>query len=165
MKVIAIAALDEARVIGCAGELPWKISEDFRHFANLTRGNTVLMGRKTYDSLPAAYKPLPKRRNVVVTRDPKSLAGEKGIWVRSCPRKFIEDCRSGKEELCSDLLFVIGGEEIYRITMDLWDMAEITRVTGVHEGDAFFPEFEDDFVLENKEEHVGYSFETFVRNA
>ncbi len=165
MKVIAIAAFDEARVIGKDGELPWKIPEDFRHFASLTKGHTVLMGRKTYESLPPAFRPLPQRCNVVVTRNVQSLANEDGILLRSCPRGFIEDCRSGKEALQSDVLWVIGGEEIYRVTKDLWDAAEITRVQGRHEGDAFFPEFEDDFTLERQEQHDGFSFETFVRTA
>ena len=68
MKIIAVLAMTEERLIGNNGALPWHIPEDLKHFQQLTRGKTVVMGKNTYYSLPEKYRPLPKRRNIVLTR-------------------------------------------------------------------------------------------------
>jgi dihydrofolate reductase len=69
MKIIAVLAMTPDRLIGNAGKLPWNIPEDLAHFQKITKNNTVIMGRKTYFSLPKKYRPLPKRRNIVLSRN------------------------------------------------------------------------------------------------
>jgi dihydrofolate reductase len=68
MKIIAVLAMTEERLIGKNGQLPWHIPEDLKHFQNLTKGKIVIMGKNTYYSLPEKYRPLPHRRNIVLTR-------------------------------------------------------------------------------------------------
>ena len=71
VRVLVIVAMDEGRVIGFENKLPWHITEDMKRFAQLTTGHTVLMGRKTYQSLPDKFRPLPNRKNIVVTGKPQ----------------------------------------------------------------------------------------------
>ena len=162
-KICAIVAMDRGRVIGVKNGLPWDLPEDRKHFASLTRGHTVLMGRKTYQSLPPQYRPLKNRVNVVVTRDPASLASEQGIVVCASPREFVQDCLSGKQKLTSEELWIVGGEQIYRETQEFWEIVELTLVDGEHQGDAWFPEFENDFQRVSETACQGYSFLTYRR--
>ena len=147
IKVKAIAAMAENRVIGNAGGIPWHLPEDMKHFAKLTTGHSVLMGSKTYWSLPEKFRPLPNRQNIVASRTPESLSSEKDIQVITDPLKFIEDCKSGEVQLESSELWIIGGAEIYSLTKSCWDELHLTVVQGAPEGDAFFPEFESQFTL------------------
>lgn len=164
ITVGAIVAMDQARGIGIKNGLPWDLPEDRKHFAAITKGHTVLMGRKTYESLPAQFRPLKNRLNVVITRDPQSLAGEQGIWVRSDPQKFIRDCISGIEKLPSEELWIIGGEQIYRATAELWNRLELTLVSGVHPSDAFFPDYAGRFEEKSREDRQGFSFISLERD-
>lgn len=163
MKVFAIVGMDEGRVIGAGGRLPWRIPEDMRHFAELTTGHTVVMGRKTYESLPEKFRPLPNRLNVVLSRveRPESLPPE--VKLFHAPDEFFEACRRGQLELPSDTVWIIGGEQIYRATMDSWDELYLTRVWSNHCGDAYFPAFEDKFELIESSPREGYTFERYVR--
>lgn len=164
-KVIAIAAMDETRVIGYQGDLPWSIPADMKRFSDLTRGHTVLMGRKTYDSLEAPYKPLPKRHNVVCTRDVAAFSDESKIEVVPDAMAYVEELKAGRREIEGSELWVVGGAEIYTITLPLWDALELTLVEGTHKGDAFFPEFEDHLNLEKEESHSGFKYQTFTRKS
>ena len=152
MKIKAIAAMDEGRVIGIKNSLPWDIPEDMRYFVRLTKGHSVLMGRKTFESTPLNSKPLPKRLNIVVTRSPEKYQERESLHFISDPIEFLEKCKSGEISLPSDELWVIGGSHLYEQTMPLWDEAHITLIKGRHEGDAYFPPFEDTFELVSKEE-------------
>jgi dihydrofolate reductase len=124
-----IVAVAEGGVIGGGGDLLWHISEDLRRFKQITSGHTVIMGRKTYDSIG---RPLPKRRNIVITRN--------GEWsAEGCERaesleQAIAMC-AGEEEV-----FIIGGGEIYRQSMALADKLYLTQVNKPYEGDTYFPE-------------------------
>jgi len=164
IKIIAIAAMDEGRVIGADNSIPWKIPGEQKRFAELTSGHTVLMGRNTYDSLPKKYKPLPTRKNVVVTRSPDSLAAEQDIDVWNSPNSFLEACKKGELALPSDCVWVIGGEQVYRETLQHWDEVYLTLVKGRHAGDRYFPEFEAMFVLEEEEASETHSFLRYSRN-
>lgn len=170
MKVVAIVAMDEDRVIGAKNDIPWKLPADMRRFSRLTTGHTVLMGRKTYQSLPDKFRPLPGRRNVVVTRDSKQFAAtlssaeKAAIEIVSDPQEYIQQCRSGEVLLESELLWVIGGEQIYRVTLPVWDELFLTRIHSKYVGEAFFPEFEDAFDLVESEDHGDFSFHRYVRN-
>lgn len=160
ISVIAIVAMDKARVIGFENKLPWHLPEDFKRFSKLTTGHTVLMGKNTYWSLPEKYRPLPKRQNVVVST---TMSEVENITIQKSPVEYINKVKSGEIEIQGDKLWIIGGEQIYRSTLDLWDEVELTLVEGLHEGDTFFPEFEQNFNLSNTEISVGCSFLTYKR--
>lgn len=164
LRIIAIAAMDEGRVIGAKNALPWHIPEDMKRMSALTRGHAVLMGRKTYQSLPDKFRPLPGRRNIVITRSPELLAGEAGIEIHSSPCGFIEAVKKGEIKLETEKLWVFGGEEIYKATLQYWDEVCLTFVKGKHDGDAFFPEFEDSFIVSKREDFPTHSFLTYTKN-
>lgn len=167
IRISAIAAMDEGRVIGRENQLPWHIKEDMHRFKKLTSGHAVLMGRKTFESLPPSYKPLPHRKNIVVSRDAElreSISesyADVEVWgsVVECIKAY----QTGRSTLPTNLLWIIGGEQIYRETLKFWDELYLTLVHSKHEGDAFFPEFESAFELKESEEHVGFSFKHYIR--
>ncbi len=131
-EIILIAAVARNRVIGKDNRLLWNIPEDMAHFKTLTRGHAVLMGRKTWESLPERFRPLPGRRNIVVTRNAGYVA----------PGAEIAGSLEEGIALAGDVaqLFVIGGADIYAQAMPLADRLEITEVDLAPEGDAWFPE-------------------------
>jgi dihydrofolate reductase len=132
-NIALIAAVDEQWTIGKAGALPWHIPEDLAHFKRLTLNQTVLMGRKTFDSIGRA---LPKRRNLVLSRDTQlSIPGVECVHS-------IEQALS----MTSERLWVIGGEEIYRLFLPYADAIELTRVgLSIEGGDAHFPQIPANF--------------------
>jgi dihydrofolate reductase len=126
----AIVAMTPQRVIGRAGTLPWHLPEDLAFFKKTTSGHPIVMGRKTYDSIG---RPLPKRRNIVLTRDRRWSAP--GVEVIHEPEEL---------ERLPDLagpVFIIGGAEVYRIFLPLLDDLIVSHVFEAHEGDTRFPEF------------------------
>ncbi|MBI4740276.1 MAG: dihydrofolate reductase [Betaproteobacteria bacterium] len=127
-----IAAVAQNRAIGKNNELLWRLPEDMRHFRETTRGKAVVMGRKTWESLPAAFRPLPGRRNIVLTRDPAYVA-EGAVIARSLADAVA---LAGSEEE----VFVIGGAELYRQALPLAGRLYLTEVAETPDGDAFFPE-------------------------
>lgn len=135
-RLTLIAAMARNRVIGRTvngvGTLPWQLPEDLRHFRELTTGKPVIMGRKTWESLPVKFRPLPGRLNVVVTRQSDYQAP--GATVVATPAAALDACGSAPEA------FVIGGAELYRQTLALADRLELTEIAlDVPDGDAFFP--------------------------
>jgi dihydrofolate reductase len=134
MALRAIAAMSLNRVIGKDGKIPWHIPEDFKWFKKTTTGQAVLMGRKTFESLG---RPLPNRRNLVVSR-----AGDLGEGV-----EMVRDLAAFRPEDYPCDVWVIGGGEIYRQTLDTCEEIYLSVVNRVVEGDVFFPEFEDKFEL------------------
>lgn len=135
MKVIAIAAVGRNGVIGRSGQLPWDLPEDMRFFRDSTRGQIVIMGRKTYESLGKA---LPKRENAVLTRDPAWQAADAVVF--GSLESAIMHYR-GRPELADRSLFVIGGGEIYTLSLPLLDEIWLTEIDADFEGDAFFPQY------------------------
>jgi len=125
-----IAAVARNGVIGVDNRLPWHLPADLQHFKALTLGNTVIMGRKTWESLPAKFRPLPGRRNVVVTRDGNYRA-EGAVVALSLPAA-IEAAETGEA-------FVIGGAELYAAALPLADRLELTEIDAAFEGDTHFP--------------------------
>jgi dihydrofolate reductase len=124
-----VFAMSDARVIGKGGSLPWHIPEDLRHFKNVTVGHAVVMGRKTYDSVG---KPLPNRRNIVVSRDP-SLRRE-GAEVAPTLEAALDLAWATDEEPR-----VLGGAQIYALALPLATRMIVTFVHRDVEGDTFFP--------------------------
>lgn len=129
--IILIAAASENNVIGKKGRIPWDLPDDRGHFRDLTEGYPIIMGRKTFESLG---RPLPKRRNIVVTRSDRIFEGCEAVHS-------LDDAL----KLCMDEpeVWVIGGGEIYRETLSKADRIELTRVHATVDGDAFFPEIDD----------------------
>lgn len=130
-RLSIIAAMAKNRVIGIANTLPWRLPEDLKHFKALTLGHHILMGRKTWESLPGK---LPGRTSVVITRS-RDLQAPGCIVVNS-----IEDAIAA----CSgdDEVFFIGGAELYRQALDIADRLYLTEIQAEFAGDAWFPEFD-----------------------
>ena len=153
MKLVIIAALSKNRVIGKNGKLPWHIPEDLKRFKLLTTGHTVLMGRKTFESLG---KPLPNRRNVVLTST--ELPNVETYPILAHALQALE-----KEKT----VFVIGGGEIFAQLIEHVDEMYLTIVEKEYEGDTFFPPYEHligtRYALAGREERDGYAFEDYVR--
>ena len=139
-EVILIAAVARNGVIGRENALPWRLKGDLAHFKAVTSGHPVLMGRKTWESLG---RPLPNRRNLVVTRTPDYRA--KGGEVYASPEAALIAAGSGK-------VFVIGGAEIYRQLLDRADTLMLTEVAAEVDGDAFFPDFDRSRFSETRRE-------------
>ena len=127
--MVLVAAVADNGVIGRDGDIPWHLPEDLRHFRVTTRGNTVLMGRRTFDSIG---RPLPERTNVVVTRNPDWSAA--GVYVVHSVAEGIERA----QEFDGDVM-VIGGGDVYAAAMPLADVQVLTEVHATPEGDTTYP--------------------------
>ncbi|MFZ1808726.1 MAG: dihydrofolate reductase [Cyclobacteriaceae bacterium] len=136
MTISLIAALAQNRVIGKENDLPWRLPDDMKYFMQTTSGHHVLMGRKNYDSLPDKFKPLPNRTNIVVTRQSNFEAV--GCTIVSSIEQGIEIASKNKEEE----LFVIGGAQIYKQSLERADYLYLTEINAEIEGDTFFPEID-----------------------
>lgn len=130
-----IAAVAKNGVIGIGNTLPWRLPEDLQHFKALTTGHAVIMGRKTWESLPPKFRPLPSRHNIVVTRDPQYHA--EGASVAHSLDEAVTAAASGDVTP-----FVIGGAELYRLALPLAGRLELTEIAADFAGDAHFPEFD-----------------------
>ena len=131
MIVSMVVAIAENNAIGKNNQLLWYLPADLKHFRVITTGHTVIMGRKTYDSVG---KPLPNRRNIIITRQDMTIEGCEVV-------KSIEEAlalSSSEEEV-----FIVGGAEIYKQSMHLTDRIYLTIVHQKFDGDSFFPEIED----------------------
>ncbi len=130
-KVVLIVAMARNRVIGKGGTLPWHLSEDLKRFRSLTMGHPIIMGRKTHDSIGRA---LPGRRNIVISRD-ASLTIDGVETATSFPAAL--QLTTG-----SDLVFVIGGQQIYQLALPLAGRIELTLIDHDFDGDVLFPEID-----------------------
>ena len=137
MKVIAIAAVGKNGVIGRGSELPWNIPEDMRFFRESTRGQIVVMGRKTYDSLGKA---LPARRNAVITRNTSWTVPDAEIYsdLPAALSALEPVAKSERKDV-----FIIGGAEIYTLSLPFLDEVWLTEIESEFEGDVFFPQYRD----------------------
>jgi dihydrofolate reductase len=126
-----IWAMDRNRLIGLDNGMPWRLPAEQAYFRRITSGHAILMGRKTYDSL--SMKPLPKRHNIVLTRDLSFQA--EGCTVIHTKEEAL---RIAERET----LFIIGGSEVYSLFLPVADRLYITEIDHVFEGDAYFPEFD-----------------------
>ncbi len=135
MKISLIVAVAENGVIGRNGALPWHVPSDLKTFRRLTIGKPVVMGRKTYDSIG---KPLPGRDNIVVTRDAGFSAG--GTERAASVDDALDIARRKATERGVDEIMVIGGAEIFALTLPLADRIYLTRIHARPDGDVTFPE-------------------------
>jgi dihydrofolate reductase len=163
-KVAAIVAMDESRVIGINGTLPWRIPADMAHFRTLTTGNVVVMGRKTWDSLPPAFRPLPARTNIVISRTPSQLNLPEGVLRAGSPEAGVALARDVAAK-AGVSVWIIGGAELYRALLPVCDEVHLTVVAGKHDGDAWLPEFESDFMHTSERSGDGCTFHVYTRKA
>ena len=154
MELSIIVAMTFDRVIGKNGELPWRISEDLKRFKSLTLNHTVIMGRKTFDSL--LLKPLPNRNNIVLTNQLIKIEG-----VDSC-NSLDEAFNIAKNH--NKQIFVIGGESIYKQTLPLAQTLFISHVYGKYEGDSYFPEIDyNDWYITKEIPFEDFLFRRYIR--
>lgn len=159
-----IAAIDRQRAIGRGGELLWHEREDQRHFRAMTMGCPVIMGRKTWDSLPAKFKPLPGRRNIVVTRN-AAWQADGAEAVPSLAAALALTARADK-------VFVIGGGELYASALPFADELLLTEIDASFDGsDTFFPPLDRALFSETARDErrtadgTHYAFVTYRRTA
>ena len=159
MSITMIWAMDEQRLIGKDNGMPWHLPNDMKFFRENTKGKTVVMGRKTYDSLNGA---LPKRRNLVLTRNPE--------WCTD-DAEVISDITSVLELAQDEEVMIIGGAQIYNLFMPYADKLLVTRIAETFEGDEHFPEYdervwelewEEPGIVDEKNEY-DHLFQSFVR--
>lgn len=130
IRVTAVVAMDRKGVIGSNNQLPWQLSSDLQRFKKCTMGHTLVMGRKTYDSIG---KPLPGRKTIVLTRN-QQLAIPK-VEIATTWDQVLEKS-SGESRI-----FVVGGAEVYKLLLPVCDDVLVTRVLTEVDGDTFFPDW------------------------
>lgn len=153
MRVNLIFARSRNGVIGRDGTMPWHLPEDLAHFKRLTAGSPVIMGRKTWDSLPPRFRPLPGRSNIVVTRQTGWQAGG-----ALCAHSLDEALHlAGTWQPAAPEAWVIGGAELYRLAVPVATRAVITELGLDVDGDAHAPALGGDWVETSRESHVATS--------
>ncbi|MBU4422804.1 MULTISPECIES: dihydrofolate reductase [unclassified Acidovorax] len=162
MEVALIYARAANGVIGRDGSMPWHLPEDLAHFKRLTLGHPVIMGRKTWDSLPERFRPLPGRTNIVITR--QTDWHENGVQRASSLREALQFCAS------SDTVWVMGGAQIYAQALPLAHRVEVTEIAQNFDGDAHAPVLGPEWVEAARENHTSasglpFSFVSYVRAA
>jgi dihydrofolate reductase len=159
--VLIAAVAEENRVIGQDRDLPWHIPEDLKHFKTLTSGHPLLMGRRTFESIVHQFGgPLPNRRMVVLT--------DQGPFEEYPGVETYASIDAAMEALAdADVVFVGGGETIYRQFLPKADRLELTLIEGAYEGDTYFPPYEhligDIFEKTAVDERDGFRFVTYER--
>lgn len=144
-ETILVAALDEHRVIGHRGELPWRLPADLRHFKQVTMGHPLVMGRRTHESIG---KPLPGRENIVLSRNPDFTAP--GCTVATS----LDEAYDCVESLDASRAMIIGGASLFHRTLPEADRMFLTLVVGTYPGDTFFPPFDsDEWTVANRQLH------------
>ena len=148
MKVGLIWAQARGGVIGKDGVMPWHLPEDLAHFKRTTLSHPVIMGRKTWDSIPPRFRPLPGRRNIVVTR--QDDWNENGAQRASSLREALQIA----EQSNPATVWVIGGAQIYAQALPLAQRVEVTEIAQDFDGDAFAPELGPEWLETAREAHT-----------
>ena len=146
-RISIIVAHSKNMVIGKGNDLIWEIPDDHARFKKITMGHPVVMGKKTWESIPEKFRPLPGRANFIITRD--SSYSAPGATVTTSIENALASARQapGNEEI-----FVVGGGEIYKAALPFTDRLYITMVDKEVEGDTFFPEYSNIFTKKISEE-------------
>ncbi len=157
MEIGIIVAMAKNRVIGNNGKLPWKIKEDTLLFKGLTMNRTVIMGRKTWLSLPSIFRPLPNRNNIIIS---KTLGPQPGAVV--C--KTIDEAIAVAERFNCDA-YCIGGAQLYSEMLPMVKILHLSLVKGIYSGDTYFPEINyDEWTLEETAEFEAFTYKRYRRN-
>ncbi len=162
MRLALVVALADNGCIGRDGDLPWRLPDDLKRFKQLTLGNPVIMGRKTWESIG---RPLPGRLNIVVTRQ-RGYVAEGCVVVDS-----LDDAHQDAASSGAKLASIIGGAELYALALPCCDTLHLTRVHADVDGDTFFPPIDwEHFQLVESEDHAAderhayaFTFETWQR--
>ncbi|MBP6304740.1 MAG: dihydrofolate reductase [Giesbergeria sp.] len=149
MEIALIYARAANGTIGKGGTMPWHLPEDLAHFKRLTSGCPVIMGRKTWDSLPARFRPLPGRRNIVITR--QADWSENGAQRASSLAEALQLC----EQDAPATVWVMGGGQIYAQALPLADRVEVTEIAQDFAGDTFAPVLGEQWHAAARQDHVG----------
>lgn len=161
MKVVLVAAVARGGVIGRDGTIPWRLPEDMAHFRAVTMGDPVVMGRRTWDSLPERFRPLPGRRNVVVTRNP--------AWQADGAERAASLDDAFRLLEAAPRVAVIGGAQIYAAALPLADELLLTEIDVDVDGDTVFPVFDASLFEEvSREPHtsadgIPFAYATYER--
>ena len=162
MKISVIAAMSQNRVIGRDGSLPWHLPTDLARFKSITTGHTVIMGRKTYESVG---KPLPNRRTIIITRNNDYQCAD--VFIAHSLDEALDHAAH------EDEIFILGGETVYRIALPRADRLYLTIIHATIEGDTYFPNLDfDDWKLVEDERHeiderhaYAFSFRRYERTS
>lgn len=164
-----IAAIGKNRELGKDNRLLWNIKEDMKRFKKLTEGHIVIMGRRTFESLPEKFRPLPNRVNIVITSQSdvtiflRSKKDSKVFLAQSLDEAIKKANDLVKSQNLPDEIFIIGGASIYKQAINLADKLYLTVIDKIYpEADVFFPEYEKIFkknIYNEKKEEGGLSFE------
>jgi len=153
-EIIIIVAVAKNNVIGKDNKIPWHISDDFKHFKELTLNHPIIMGKNTYFSLPK--RPLPERENIVLTFLDDSF-NESGITIMHSLKNALEYTENKD-------VYIIGGASVYKQAMEFATKLEITSIDKEYQGDTFFPEISlDIWKLIKEDKRDGYSFQTYIK--
>ena len=159
-EITIIAAVSENNVLGKNNKLIWHIPNDLKRFKKLTLGHSVIMGRKTFESIA---RPLPQRKNIILTRNKNYKA--KGAVIAHNVKEALNFCENDNQP------FIIGGGEIYKLFMSISNKIELTRIHKPYDGDAFFPEIlEEKWKLVNSKKNyfnetkiINFSYLTYIK--
>lgn len=143
-----IWAQDRDGGIGMGGTLPWHLPEDLAFFRDQTRGHAVVMGRKQWESLPERVRPLPGRRNIVLTRDP---------GYEAPGAETVATLAEALERVAGERAWIIGGGQVYAQAIDLADELVVTKIDGDYEVDVHAPEIGDGWTLVSREPVDGWA--------
>ncbi len=155
------AAASENNALGKDNQLVWHLPDDFKRFKAITSGHCIVMGRKTFESFP---KPLPNRTHIIITRQ-KNYEAPEGCLLASSLQKAIDLCPKEEE------VFIIGGGEIYKQSIEIADKIDLTRVHATIEADTFFPEIDEtkwelvfeEFHSKDEKHDYDFTFLTYIR--
>ncbi len=159
LEVVHVVAMDQQRCIGKGNDLPWHISADLKHFKEITQGGVVVMGRKTLESMG---RTLPKRVNWIITRDQNwAFEGAKVAYsIEDALTQAVADVKASEKP---ETVFIIGGGEIFKQTLNIADRLELTHVELDVQGDAYYPTIPAEFKKIASEQHIddktGIAFE------
>jgi dihydrofolate reductase len=153
MPIILIAAMTKNRVIGKNNALPWNIPEELQHFRTKTLDSTVIMGRKTYDSIGRL---MPKRHNIIISRSSPNIPG-----ADVCPSL---DEAIKKAKTYNKTIFIIGGAQIFKEALPIADKMYLSFIKKDYDGDTYFPEFDkSEWTIEKREDHEEFEFIIYTR--
>lgn len=158
--ITVIAAVAENNALGKENQLLWHLPDDFKRFKAITSGHYIIMGRKTFESFP---KPLPNRTHVIISRQPNYQP--EGCIVVNSLEKAIEACPKTEE------VFIIGGGEIYRQSIEVANKLDLTKVHASFEGDTYFPEINltqwklvfEEFHPKDERHDYAFTFQTYLK--
>jgi dihydrofolate reductase len=171
MNINLIWAEAHHHVIGKNGVMPWHLPEDLAHFKRITLGAPVIMGRKTWDSIPERFRPLPGRANIVISRQTDFLAGhvDKGVQTAESLQAALDMASRHLNAANSADVWVIGGAQIYAQALPLASRVVITEIDAAYEGDAFAPALDAAWTQTARTSHTAanglrYAFTTYLRS-